>query len=68
MENFDAEEAARIAARDAEIGIDIDRIKGDIAATARRHGFDTLGFAVSWPEDFTIDSEPTVSCEGTLFA
>lgn len=66
MENFDAEEAARMAARDAEIGIDIDRIKADITATAKRHGFEDLTFAVSWPE-LAMDSEPSVSCKGCLF-
>jgi hypothetical protein len=65
MENLDAE-LDYIKARDAAISVDTDRIKADIATTAKRHGFDMLTFTIYWPS-YELDEEPSVKCEGSLF-
>jgi hypothetical protein len=65
MENLDLE-LDYIAAREASINVDIDRIKVDIATTAKRHGFDMLTFTVYWPS-YELGEEPSVTFEGSLF-
>ena len=55
-----------IRARDNQIEIDIERIKSDIATTAKRHGFAELGFTIEWPDELSSD-QPVVSFDGTLF-
>ena len=62
-----AAERARIENRDHEINIDVERIKRDIAETARRHGFAEAAFSIEWPEHSSSDT-PAVNFSGTLFA
>jgi hypothetical protein len=55
-----------IREHDIQIGIDIDRIKQDIAETASRHGFDTLSFSIEWKEGVHLNNAlPDVEVGGT---
>jgi len=55
-----------IKARDYQIEIDLERIKSDIATTAKRHGFAELGFTIEWPDELSSEP-PVVNFSGSLF-
>lgn len=51
--------------RFAQLDLDINRIKRDIAETAARHGCDELTFSLDWVEYSNPSPDVKVSC--TLF-
>lgn len=55
-----------IRARDEQIDIDIERIRRDIAETAKRQGFAELGFTIEWPDELSSEP-PVVNFSGSLF-